>query len=173
MPTNKYPDFILDRRQTPRLAGSQRPYGPCPPQRWCRRDQRTRIDTSNKRIDGDDSAYRSTHTEGTVRAVLRGPPAILLAAEVQISMDSKGRALDNIFTERLWRSVKYEEVYRHDYAPPRDAYHGLPKQYFTFYNQERLHQALGYTTPASWFDSSPQGKPQGTLSKERGLQSHT
>ena len=80
--------------------------------------------------------------------------ALLLAQEVQISMDSKGRALDNIFTERLWRSVKYEEVYLHDYSAPRDAHQGLAR-YFTFYNHERLHQALGYTTPASWFYPVP------------------
>lgn len=71
----------------------------------------------------------------------------LLAAGVQISMDGKGRALDNIFTERLWRTVKYEEVYVHDYASPRQARHGIA-DYLTFYNQERLHQALNYRTPA-------------------------
>ncbi len=76
---------------------------------------------------------------------------ILLAEEVQISMDSKGRALDNIFTERLWRTVKYEEeVYLHDYASPRDAHQGL-QRYFTFYNTVRPHQSLGYATPASWY----------------------
>lgn len=71
----------------------------------------------------------------------------LLAAQVQISMDGKGRALDNIFTERLWRSVKYEEVYLKDYASPREARQGLG-QYLTFYNQERPHQSLDYRTPA-------------------------
>ena len=72
----------------------------------------------------------------------------LLAKEVRISMDGKGRALDNIFTERLWRSVKYEEVYLHDYDSPRTARRGLSR-YFAFYNQERLHQALTYRTPAA------------------------
>lgn len=71
----------------------------------------------------------------------------LLAANVQISMDGRGRALDNIFTERLWRTVKYEEVYLHDYATPRDARQGLTR-YFVFYNHERPHQALDYQTPA-------------------------
>jgi putative transposase len=71
----------------------------------------------------------------------------LLAADVQISMDGKQRALDNIFTERLWRTVKYEEVYLHDYASPREARQGLSR-YFEFYNQERPHQALDYQTPA-------------------------
>jgi len=71
----------------------------------------------------------------------------LLAAGVQISMDGKGRAYDNIFTERLWRSVKYEEVYLSDYANPREARQGLAR-YFSFYNTERPHQALDYRRPA-------------------------
>jgi len=73
---------------------------------------------------------------------------LLLAADVQISMDGKGRALDNIFTERLWRSVKYEEVYLKDYASPKEARQGL-HDYFEFYNYRRLHQSLDYQTPAS------------------------
>jgi putative transposase len=72
---------------------------------------------------------------------------LLQAAQVQISMDGRGRALDNIFVERLWRSVKYEEVYLHEYATPREARHGLA-QYLEFYNDERPHQALDYLTPA-------------------------
>lgn len=72
----------------------------------------------------------------------------LHAARVQISMDGKGRALDNIFVERLWRSVKYEEVYLHDYANPRAARQGLGR-YLHFYNEERLHQSLGYQTPSA------------------------
>ena len=72
---------------------------------------------------------------------------LLKSSHVQISMDGKGRALDNIFTERLWRTVKYEEVYIHDYLSPREARQALTR-YFTFYNQERLHQALNYQTPA-------------------------
>jgi putative transposase len=71
----------------------------------------------------------------------------LLAAEVQISMDGKGRALDNIFTERLWRSVKYEEVYLYEYQTPKQARTGLTA-YFDFYNYRRPHQALDYATPA-------------------------
>ena len=62
-------------------------------------------------------------------------------------MDGKGRALDNIFTERLWRSVKYEEVYLHEYTSPKEARAQLQK-YFDFYNHKRLHQALEYQTPA-------------------------
>lgn len=71
----------------------------------------------------------------------------LRAVEAQISMDGRGRALDNIFTERLWRSVKYEEVYLNEYFNPREARQGLSR-YFHFYNDERPHQALGYLTPA-------------------------
>jgi putative transposase len=67
---------------------------------------------------------------------------------VQISMDGKGRALDNIFTERLWRTVKYEEVYLKEYASPREARTGI-RDYLDFYNHRRLHQALDYQTPAS------------------------
>lgn len=71
---------------------------------------------------------------------------VLQGAGVQISVDGKGRALDNVFVERLWRSVKYEEVYPREYATPRDARQGLTR-YLTFYNDERPHQALAYRTP--------------------------
>jgi putative transposase len=71
----------------------------------------------------------------------------LLAAGTKISMDGRGRALDNIFVERLWRSVKYEEVYLKDYQSPREARLGL-QRYFRFYNRERPHQSLAYKTPA-------------------------
>jgi putative transposase len=71
----------------------------------------------------------------------------LSAANVKISMDGRGRALDNIFVERLWRSVKYEEVYLHDYQTPREARQGLTR-YFEFYDHKRPHQALDYRTPA-------------------------
>ena len=71
---------------------------------------------------------------------------LLLAHDVRISMDSKGRALDNIFTERLWRTLKYEEVYLKDYQSPREAREGL-RDYLRFYNEERIHQSLGYRTP--------------------------
>ena len=74
--------------------------------------------------------------------------AILEAHEsIKISMDGRGRCFDNIFTERLWRNVKYEEVYLHDYASPRQARTGIAN-YFVFYNHERLHQSLDYRTPA-------------------------
>lgn len=69
------------------------------------------------------------------------------SAGVQISMDGRGRCMDNIFTERLWRSVKYEEVYLSEYDSPRAARRGLSR-YLSFYNEGRPHQALGYKTPA-------------------------
>lgn len=74
----------------------------------------------------------------------------LLSRDIRISMDGRGRALDNIFVERLWRSVKYEEVYLHDYQQVPDASAGLGK-YFRFYNGERPHQSLGYQTPEAVF----------------------
>ena len=78
---------------------------------------------------------------------------ILESKKVQISMDSKGRAYDNIFTERLWRSVKYEEVYLKNYQSPLEAYESL-KKYFHFYNHERTHQSLDYQTPAEVYFQS-------------------
>jgi putative transposase len=70
----------------------------------------------------------------------------LRARGIRISMDGRGRALDNIFVERLWRSVKYEEVYLKDYRTVQEAIQGI-RGYFEFYNRERLHQALNYQTP--------------------------
>ncbi len=72
---------------------------------------------------------------------------ILKAAEIAISMDGRGRVFDNIMVERLWRSVKYEEVFLKDYGNVLDARLGLGK-YFGFYNVARPHQSLGYQTPA-------------------------
>lgn len=68
-------------------------------------------------------------------------------AGIRISMDGRGRALDNIFVERLWRSVKYEDIYLKEYAEVPMLEAGL-NSYFDFYNQERRHQSLGYRTPA-------------------------
>ena len=78
----------------------------------------------------------------------------LAAAGIQISMDGRGRALDNVFVERLWRTVKYEEVYLKDYETPREAMQGLGT-FFVRYNEWRQHQALDYRTPAAvYFNSS-------------------
>jgi len=75
----------------------------------------------------------------------------LSAENIRISMDGRGRALDNVFVERLWRSVKYEEVYLHDYAAVPAATQGL-KKYFWFYNTERQHQSLEYRTPREVYE---------------------
>lgn len=75
---------------------------------------------------------------------------LLKEHEVQISMDGRGRALDNIFTERLWRTIKYEEVYLKDYSSPREARQSLT-EYLQFYNERRIHQALEYQTPAELY----------------------
>jgi len=77
----------------------------------------------------------------------------LLAQNVAVSMDGRGRAMDNIFTERLWRSVKYEEVYLNDYLTPKEARRGLTR-YLAFYNDQRPHQSLGYRTPAEVYFGS-------------------
>ena len=93
---------------------------------------------------------------------------LLLDAGVRISMDGRGRALDNIFTERLWRSVKYEEVYLKDYETPRQARQGL-SAYFLFYNNERLHQSLDYRTPAELYlaSLSPASAPSLTVKEHK------
>jgi putative transposase len=70
----------------------------------------------------------------------------LKSRKIRISMDGRGRALDNVFIERLWRSVKYEEVYLKDYVEVVDAVTGIDA-YLGFYNHERPHQSLGYKTP--------------------------
>jgi putative transposase len=72
--------------------------------------------------------------------------APLKTAGVAISMDGKGRWIDNVFVERLWRSVKYEDVYLHAYTSGSDARQSLAK-YFAFYNGRRVHESLGYATP--------------------------
>lgn len=72
---------------------------------------------------------------------------MLTRNDIQISMDGRGRCMDNIFTERLWRSVKYENIYIHSYQHIREAQAGL-HDYFEFYNNRRKHQSLAYQTPA-------------------------
>ncbi len=80
---------------------------------------------------------------------------LVLASGARVSMDGKGRALDNIFTERLWRTIKYENVFLQDYSSPKEARQGL-SQYLQFYNEGRIHQALDYRTPAEvYFEISP------------------
>jgi putative transposase len=84
---------------------------------------------------------------------------VLLEAGVRVSMDGKGRFMDNIFVERLWRSLKYEEVYLKAYETAAEAKAGIGN-WFTFYNEERPHQALGYRTPAAVYGGSS-WKPSG------------
>ena len=77
--------------------------------------------------------------------------SVLLEGGVKISMDGRGRCLDNVFVERLWRSLKYEEVYLYAYETVSAARAGIGR-YFDFFNDERPHSALGYQTPASFYD---------------------
>ncbi len=77
---------------------------------------------------------------------------ILLQNQIKISMDGRGRALDNIFVERLWRTVKYEHIFLHEYENGKELHAGL-SEYFRFYNEERLHQSLHYHTPKEVFEN--------------------
>jgi len=78
----------------------------------------------------------------------------MLEAGVKISMGGRGRCMDNIFTERLWRIVKYEDVYIKDYATPWELRHGM-LEFFDRYNNRRIHQSLEYKTPAEvYFEPS-------------------
>ena len=100
----------------------------------CLRDS---LGISKPEIFNTDQGARFTSNEFTER---------LKAENIAISMDGRGRASDNIFAERLWRTVKYEEVFLHDYQNVRDAEDRL-RCYMRFYNEERLHQSLNYQTP--------------------------
>jgi putative transposase len=114
------------------------------------------------------SLESSVFIEALKRAMRRGRPEIfnsdqgsqftsvewlrvLQDSGVEISMDGQGRCFDNIFVERLWRTVKYEEVYLKEYADVWEAEESL-KRYFYFYNHERPHQSLRYKTPAEIYD---------------------
>jgi len=81
---------------------------------------------------------------------------VLKQYNIQISMDGRGRALDNIFVERLWRSVKYEDIYLKDYATMPELMAGL-RAYFLFYNHGRPHQALDYATPDKVYQTAVGG----------------
>lgn len=96
------------------------------------------LSVAQPEIFNSDQGSQFTSTAFTDRLSTRG---------VAISMDGRGRAIDNVFVERLWRSVKYEEVYLKDYADGWEAEMSLDS-YFQFYSHERIHQALGYRTPA-------------------------
>ena len=81
----------------------------------------------------------------------------LESAGVAVSMDGRGRALDNVFVERLWRTVKYEDIYIRGYEAVPELHRGLGR-YFGFYNDERPHQSLGYLTPAAVYRATTAGK---------------
>lgn len=85
----------------------------------------------------------------------------LLDRGIKVSMDGRGRALDNIFVERLWRTVKYEYVYLQEIQTVREAWLGL-RDFFNFYNHERFHQSLDYRTPAQVYFQRGQGDPAQT-----------
>jgi putative transposase len=76
---------------------------------------------------------------------------------IAVSMDSKGRALDNIFIERFWRTIKYEHMYLRAYTDGHSLHQGLT-EYFHFYNHKRKHPSLGYQTPALWYEGRIEGK---------------
>ena len=78
--------------------------------------------------------------------------------DIRIIMDGRGRALDNNFVERLWRTLKYEEVYLKNYETVFEAVNGI-RSYFKFYNEERLHQALAYRMPAQIYKGSSSEMP--------------
>jgi putative transposase len=91
----------------------------------------------------------------------------LLGRAVAVSMDGRGRALDNVFIERLWRSVKYEDIYLKEYATVDEVYEGLTR-YFDLYNHERFHQALDYQTPYQVYHWGPEiGSGKGSRSRPR------
>ena len=87
------------------------------------------------------------NTDQGVQFTAQAFTGLLEAAGIRVSMDGRGRALDNIFVERLWRSVKYEDTYLQEYATVPELDAGLDR-YFTFYNTERLHQSLSFRPPA-------------------------
>lgn len=97
------------------------------------------------------------NTDQGVQFTSRAFTGLLETAGVKISMDGKGRALDNVFIERLWWSVKYEHVYLHDHGSVRQLHQGLAA-YFNFYCRERPHQSLGYRTPAEVYHGSRRKK---------------
>lgn len=95
------------------------------------------------------------NTDQGAQFTSRSFTAPLEEAGIRVSMDGRGRALDNVFIERLWRSVKQEDIYLKDYETGEALIRGLHR-YFKFYNHERVHQSLGYTTPADIYFGNPE-----------------
>ena len=106
---------------------------------FCVRALKSALTKATSEIHNSDQGSQFTSTEYI---------SILETNYIQISMDGRGRCLDNIFTERLWRTVKYEDIYLKHYHTIEETYYGLQK-YFPFYNNKRRHQSLGYQTPQS------------------------
>ena len=101
------------------------------------------LNTSKPEIFNSDQGVQFTSMDFTNR---------LKKSDIKISMDGRGRAHDNIFIERFWRSVKYEEVYLKDYKSVKEAIDGI-NRYFNFYNNERPHESLDYYTPAEVYSA--------------------
>lgn len=110
---------------------------------FCREALEEALSISRPEIFNTDQGSQFTSVKFTGR---------LEACGVSISMDGRGRALDNVFIERLWRSVKYEEVYLREYADGWEAEERLTR-YFRYYCEQRLHQSLGYRTPVTVYES--------------------
>lgn len=104
---------------------------------FCLRNLTLALDQTHPEIHNSDQGSHFTSPRYT---------QLLAEADVAISMDGRGRCMDNIFTERLWRTVKYEEVYLKSYHDIHEARAGLSR-YIPFYNERRRHQSLGYRTP--------------------------
>ena len=122
-----YSRYVLSWRLSNTLEGS-----------FCEEALEEALSRGQPEIFNSDQGSQFTSRSFTSRLESRG---------IAISMDGRGRALDNVFVERLWRTVKYEEVYLKEYADGWEAESSL-ERYFRFYCDERVHQALGYRTPA-------------------------
>lgn len=129
-----YSRYVLSWRLSPSLSAD-----------FCVQNLREALKQGMPQFHNSDQGSQFTSAE--YLAVLRAYPG------VQISMDGRGRCFDNIFTERLWRTVKYEEVYLHDYQSLAEARASLA-EYFRVYNHKRLHSALDYKTPAEVYFKS-------------------
>ena len=136
-PTNNIADLKDSRQSTGPLKRQKRLNA----QRLCAEALEEALTKGQPEVFNTDQGSQFTSLEFTQVLQERG---------VRISMDGKGRYQDNIFVERLWRTVKYEEVYLKAYASVLEAQRGL-EDYFRFYNGLRPHQALGYRTPAEVF----------------------
>jgi len=112
---------------------------------FCIRTLEKALMTSTPEIFNSDQGMQFTSDDFT---------GILEQADIRISMDGRGRVYDNIFVERLWRTVKYEEVYLHDYRTVSEARLRLAN-YFHFYNRERIHETLDYKTPYDVYFKEP------------------